>query len=64
MAKLGIIKVRLERDVNGYVLTCASTKESVVIDPGLPPDKLAEQVRGLAVKYIVATHATWPARTT
>src|SRR5260370_24055190 len=56
MAKLGIIKGRLERDVNGYVLTCASTKESVVIDPGLPPDKLAEQVRGLAVKYIVATH--------
>ncbi|HWO45676.1 MAG TPA: MBL fold metallo-hydrolase, partial [Methylomirabilota bacterium] len=56
MAKLGIVKVRLEREVNGYILTCASTKEAVVIDPGLPVDKLAEQTKGLAVKYIVATH--------
>jgi hydroxyacylglutathione hydrolase len=56
MAKLGIVKVRLDREVNGYVLTCASTKEAVVIDPGLPADKLAEQVQGMTVKYIVATH--------
>ena len=56
MAKLGIVKVRLDRDVNGYVLACASTKEAVVVDPGLPADKLAEQVKDLSVKYIVATH--------
>jgi len=56
MAKLGIVKVRLDREVNGYILTCASTKEAVVIDPGLPVDKLAEQTKGLTVKYIVATH--------
>ncbi len=56
MAKLGIVKVRLDREVNGYVLMCASTKEAVVIDPGLPPEKIAEQLTGLTVKYIVATH--------
>jgi glyoxylase-like metal-dependent hydrolase (beta-lactamase superfamily II) len=56
MGKLGIVKVRLEREVNGYVLSCATSKEAVVIDPGLPVDRLAEQTKGLTVKYIVATH--------
>jgi len=56
MGKLGIVKVRLDREVNGYVLSCATTKEAVVIDPGLPVDKLAEQATGLTVKYILATH--------
>src|SRR5260370_1052945 len=56
MGKLGIVKVRLDREVNGYVLSCATTKEAVVIDPGLPVDKLAEQAKGLTVKYILATH--------
>ncbi len=56
MSKLAIVKVRLDRDVNGYVLSCATTKEAVVVDPGLPADKLAEQTNGLSVKYIVATH--------
>jgi hydroxyacylglutathione hydrolase len=56
MGKLGIVKVRLDREVNGYVLSCATTKEAVVIDPGLPADKLAEQAQGLTVKYILATH--------
>jgi len=56
MGKLGIVKVRLEREVNGYVLSCTSTKEAVVIDPGLPVDRLAEQAKGLTVKYILATH--------
>ncbi len=56
MGKLGIVKVRLDREVNGYVLSCGRTKEAVVIDPGLPADKLAEQAKGLTVKYILATH--------
>jgi hydroxyacylglutathione hydrolase len=56
MGKLGIVKVKLDREVNGYVLSCSTTKEALVIDPGLPPEKLAEQTRGLSVKYIVATH--------
>jgi hydroxyacylglutathione hydrolase len=54
--KLGIVKVKLDREVNAYVITCASTKEAVVIDPGLPSDKLVDQVKGLTVKYIIATH--------
>src|SRR2546425_9005592 len=56
MSKLGIVKVKLDREVNGYILSCATTKEAVVIDPGLPVDKLAEQANGLTVKYIIATH--------
>src|ERR1700694_3403965 len=56
MGKLGIVKVRLEREANAYVLWCAHTKEAVFIDPGLPVDKLAEQAKGLTVKYILATH--------
>src|SRR5260370_29713456 len=56
MGKLGIVKVRLDREVNGYILSCATTKEAVIIDPGLPVDRLAEQTKGLTVKYIVATH--------
>jgi len=56
MAKLGIVKVRLDREVNGYILSCASTKEAVVVDPGLPAEKLSQQTKGLSVKYILATH--------
>ena len=54
--KLGIVKVKLDREVNSYVITCASTKEAVVIDPGLPSEKLVDQVKGLTVRYIIATH--------
>jgi glyoxylase-like metal-dependent hydrolase (beta-lactamase superfamily II) len=42
--KLGIVKVVMEREVNAYVIACSSTKEAVVIDPGLPTIKLADQV--------------------
>jgi glyoxylase-like metal-dependent hydrolase (beta-lactamase superfamily II) len=56
MSKLGIVKVKLEREVNAYIVSCATTKEAVVIDPGLPADKIAEQLRGLTVRWIVATH--------
>jgi hydroxyacylglutathione hydrolase len=54
--KLSIVKVKLDREVNAYLLTCATTKEAVVIDPGLPPEKIAEQSKGLKVRHIVATH--------
>jgi hydroxyacylglutathione hydrolase len=56
MSKLGIVKVKLEREVNAYVMSDATTKEAVVIDPGLPAEKIAEQLRGLTVRWIVATH--------
>src|SRR6202171_982202 len=54
MPKLSIVKVKLDREVNAYVLTCATTKEAVVIDPGLPPEKIAEQARRPKLRYIVA----------
>jgi hydroxyacylglutathione hydrolase len=56
MPKLSIVKVKLDREVNAYVIACATTKEAVVIDPGLPVDKVADQVKGLTVRHIVATH--------
>jgi hydroxyacylglutathione hydrolase len=56
MPKLAIVKVKLDRDVNAYVVSCANTKEAVVIDPGLPADKIAEQSKGLKIRYILATH--------
>jgi len=54
--KLGIVKVKLDREVNCYVVSCADTKEAVVVDPGLPAEKIAEQIRDLKVRWIVATH--------
>ena len=56
MPKLGIVKVKLDREVNCYVVSCADTKEAVVVDPGLPAEKIAEQIRDLKVRWIVATH--------
>ncbi|MGA7910878.1 MAG: MBL fold metallo-hydrolase [Candidatus Dormiibacterota bacterium] len=56
MSKLAIVKVKLDRDVNCYIVSCSSTKEAVIIDPGLPAEKIAEQAAGLKVKFILATH--------
>ena len=56
MPKLAILKVKLDREVNGYVVSCSNTKESVVVDPGLPVAKIAEQLKDLTVRYILATH--------
>ena len=56
MSKLGIVKVKLEREVNAYIVSCATTREAVVIDPGLPADKIVEQLKGVTVRWIIATH--------
>ena len=56
MAKLSIVKVKLDREVNCYVVSDASSKEAVIIDPGTPVEKIAEQAKGLTIKYIFATH--------
>lgn len=56
MAKLSIVKVKLDREVNCYVVSDARSKEAVVIDPGTPAEKIAEQASGLTIKFILATH--------
>jgi glyoxylase-like metal-dependent hydrolase (beta-lactamase superfamily II) len=56
VSKLSIVKVKLDREVNSYIVSCASTREAVVIDPGQPAEKIVDQAKGLTVKYILATH--------
>ncbi len=56
MSKLSIVKVRLERDVNCYIVSDASTREAIVIDPGQPAEKIIEQAGNVTVKHILATH--------
>lgn len=56
MAKLSIVKVRLDREVNCYIISDATSKEAAVIDPGLPAEKIVDQAGGLKVRHILATH--------
>ncbi len=56
VAKIGIVKVRGEHDVNAYVVSCTATREAMVVDPIGPADKLLDQVKGLQVRWVVATH--------
>lgn len=56
MAKLGIVKVKGEHEVNAYVVSCKATNEAVVIDPVLPAEKLLDQLTGLQVRWVLATH--------
>jgi glyoxylase-like metal-dependent hydrolase (beta-lactamase superfamily II) len=56
VAKLGIVKVKGEHEVNAYVVSCTSTREAVVIDPVLPAEKLLDQLAGLQVRWVLATH--------
>jgi hydroxyacylglutathione hydrolase len=56
VARLSIVKVLGEREVNSYVLSCSDTKEAVVIDPAEPAAKIADQLRGLKPRWLVATH--------
>ncbi|HKF77393.1 MAG TPA: MBL fold metallo-hydrolase [Candidatus Dormibacteraeota bacterium] len=56
MAKLAIVKVRGEHDVNAYVISCSATHEAVVIDPVQPAEKVVSQLKGLRVRWVVATH--------
>jgi hydroxyacylglutathione hydrolase len=56
VGKLSIVKLRLDREVNGYIVSDAGSKEAIIIDPGTPADKIAEQAAGLKIKHILATH--------
>ena len=54
--KLSIVKVKLDREVNGYVVSDSNSRDAVVIDPGMPAEKIVDQTKGLTVRYILATH--------
>ena len=56
MARLGIVKVKGEKDVNCYVVSCTSTREAIVIDPVEPAAKVLDQLSGLTLRWVVATH--------
>ncbi len=56
MSRLSIVKVRQEREVNGYLLSCSDTKEALIVDAGEPAEKMLGQLRGLTLKWVVATH--------
>ena len=56
MGKLAIAKIKLDREVNCYLVSCATTREAVVIDPGMPAEKIVEQAAGLKIKHILANH--------
>jgi hydroxyacylglutathione hydrolase len=56
MGKLAIVKVKLDKEVNCYLVSDAATKEAVVIDPGMPAEKIILQAAGLKVRHILATH--------
>ncbi len=58
MPRLSIQKVHVgAKDVNCYVVTCADTRETVVIDPGDDAAKILQQLKGLKVRWIGFTHA-------
>jgi glyoxylase-like metal-dependent hydrolase (beta-lactamase superfamily II) len=56
MSKLSIVKVKLDREVNGFIVADSDSHEAVVIDPGEPAEKLAAQLEGLTVRWLAATH--------
>lgn len=58
MARLAIQKVHVgAKDTNCYVVSCATTHETVVIDPGDDPAKIQQQLGPLNVRWIAFTHA-------
>lgn len=56
MARLSIVKVKLDKDVNAYVLSSPDTGEAIVIDPGEPAEKLASELADLQPRWLMATH--------
>jgi glyoxylase-like metal-dependent hydrolase (beta-lactamase superfamily II) len=56
VGRLSIVKVRLDKEVNGYVLSEPDSGEAIVIDPGEPADKIASQLAGSQLRWLVTTH--------
>lgn len=54
MARLSIIKARMEKEVNSYVVICGP--DAAVIDPGEPAEKIVGQLEGVTLRWILATH--------
>jgi hydroxyacylglutathione hydrolase len=58
VARLAIQKVHVgAKDTNCYLVSCAATQETVVIDPGDDPAKIQRQLGPLKVRWIAFTHA-------
>jgi len=56
VSRLAIVKLKLDREVNCYLVSDAGSKEAIVIDPGMPAEKIVEQAAGVTVRHILATH--------
>jgi glyoxylase-like metal-dependent hydrolase (beta-lactamase superfamily II) len=56
VSRLNIVKVKGEREVNSYLVSCTATNEAVVIDPSEPAPKLLAQMGGLQAAWILASH--------
>jgi glyoxylase-like metal-dependent hydrolase (beta-lactamase superfamily II) len=56
VARLGIVKVKGEKDVNCFVVSCTGTRDAIVVDPVEPAAKVLDQLSGLTLRWIVATH--------
>ena len=54
--RLEIARIRCDRDVNSYVVTCSATREAVIIDPGSPGPKVLDQLKGLTVRHVLVSH--------
>ncbi|MDY6844800.1 MAG: MBL fold metallo-hydrolase [Thermodesulfobacteriota bacterium] len=42
---------------NSYILTCPTNNESVIVDAGDEPERIAQAVNGTNVKFIIITHS-------
>jgi len=56
VSRLGIVRIKGDREVNGYIVSCAATKEAIVIDPIEPVDKIVSEIGDLKVRWILASH--------
>ena len=57
-ARLQIVRVRVTgtAESNAYVVSCARSREAVVIDPGADAAKILGQCEGLSVRHVLCTH--------
>jgi hydroxyacylglutathione hydrolase len=56
VARLGIVKINGDKEVNCFMVSCQGSKEAVVIDPVEPAQKVLDQLAGHTVRWVIATH--------